>query len=120
MVKVGDVIKVKVAEVKPYAAFVYDENRHKGMVHISELSDTFIRDIDKFVAIDDEMSVIILNIDETDGFFRASYKQVPADKKTTTHVNMRRALETNEEEFASLKEKLPIWIEDSLKRNEGK
>ena len=120
MHEVGEIIKVKVAEVKPYAAFIYDENGEKGMIHISELSDTFIRDIEKIVEKGDELTVIILTVDENDGFFRASYKQVPEDLRTNTHVNARRALQSDESEFASLKNKLDDWIEESLRKNGDK
>ncbi len=120
MHEIGEIIKVKVSEVKPYAAFVCDENDEKGMIHISELSDTYIRDIEKIVEKGDEINVLVLSIDERDGFFRASYKKVPPEQQFNSHVNLRKALITDDSEFDSLREKLPEWIEDSLRRNGDK
>ena len=115
--KIGDIIKAKVVEVKPYAAFLSLPDGTNGMVHISELSDSYIRDIEKFVAKGDELKIMVLTIDSKDNFIRGSYKQVPENEKFTTHMNSRKALMTDEEDFEALKRNIPDWINQSLERH---
>ena len=115
--QVNSIVLAKVSEVKPYAAFLNFENGCKGMIHISEISDTFVKDIERYLSKGDEVNVLILSIDEKDNFIRASYKKVPADKKFSTHSNTRHALSTTENDFKPLVDKLPEWINESLTRH---
>lgn len=118
--QIGDIVKAKVSEVKPYAAFICFEDGQLGMIHISEISDSYIRDIDKFISKGDEVIVKVLSIDYKDNFIRASFKQVPLDQQYTTHINKRKALMTDINEFESLMTNLPTWIKNSLEKHNVK
>ena len=118
--EVGQLIIGKVEAVKPYALFLTFNDEAKGLLHISEISDSYIRDIEKFGSIGDEMRVKILSIDEHNGFMRVSFKQVPDEDKYTTHSNEKRHIpEINKEAFASLEEHLQGWIDETLKKARG-
>jgi predicted RNA-binding protein with RPS1 domain len=95
-----------------------------GLLHISEISDSFIRDIEKFGTKGDQMKVVIVSIDENNGFLRVSYKRVPKEEAFSSHNNnLRKVPETSSEDFKPLEEKLPEWIAATLKEakeNEGK
>ena len=43
--RVNDVIRVNVSDTKPYAAFITTKNGQKGLLHISEISDNYIKEI---------------------------------------------------------------------------
>lgn len=119
--EVGQLVIGKVINVKPYALFMEFEDGVGGLLHISEISDSFIRDIEKFGTKGDELKVKIISIDENNGFLRVSFKQVPPDQAFSTHSNSsRKAPETSDEDFSPLAEKLPEWIVNTLseaKRN---
>ena len=118
--QVGDIVIGKVIGVKPYALFLSFEGGVKGLLHISELSDAYIRDIEKYGSIGDEMKVLVLSIDETNGFLRVSVKRVPEEEQYSTHVNEARIyLRDDEKDFSALKEKLPTWVEETLKKVKG-
>lgn len=118
--QVGDIVIGKVIGVKPYALFLSFEGGVKGLLHISELSDAYIRDIEKYGSVGDEIKVLVLSIDETNGFLRVSVKRVPAEEQYSTHVNEARIyLRDDEKDFSVLKEKLPTWIEETLKKVKG-
>ena len=118
--QVGDLVIGKVVSVKPYALFLSFDDGSKGLLHISELSDAYIRDIEKYGSVGDEMKVKILSIDETNGFLRVSVKRVPQEEQYSTHVNESRIfLDENEKDFSALEEKLPTWIKETLKKVEG-
>ena len=116
--QVGDLVIGKVYNVKPYALFLSFEEGKTGLLHISEISDSFVRDIEKYGSVGDEIKVKILSIDKENGFLRVSYKQVPPEEAYSSHINQRKLPEVTEEEFLSLKEKLEGWINDAYSRIE--
>ena len=89
--QVGQLVIGKVYNVKPYALFMNFEDGVTGLLHISEISDSFVRDIEKYGSIGDEIKVKILSIDKENGFLRVSYKQVPLEEAYSSHTNQRRS-----------------------------
>lgn len=116
--KIGDIVEAKIKNVKPYAAFLLFPNGKDGLLHISEISDGFVKDIERYVSVGDSIRVKIISIDKRNGFMRVSLKQVPEESRFSTHKNQRRKVVKNSsEDFAPLKEKLNYWIAESLKEN---
>lgn len=116
--QVGQLVIGKVYNVKPYALFLSFDEHTTGLLHISEISDSFVRDIEKYGSVGDEIKVKVLSIDKENGFLRVSYKQVPPEEAYSSHVNQRKLPVTTEEEFLPLKEKLDEWINDAYSRIE--
>jgi len=116
--QVGQLIVGKVYNVKPYALFMSFEEGVTGLLHISEISDSFVRDIEKYGSVGDEIKVKILAIDKENGFLRVSYKQVPPEESYSSHTNQRRLPTVTEEEFRPLQEKLEEWINDAYAKIE--
>ena len=112
----------KVISVKPYAIFLAFEDGIEGLLHISEISNNYIRDIEKFGSVGDEIKVKILSIDKNNGFLRVSLKQVPPEEAFSTHKNEARNIPVlTENAFDPLKENLQGWIDNTLKEiKEGK
>ena len=116
--QVGQLVVGKVYNVKPYALFMSFEDGVTGLLHISEISDSFIRDIEKYGSVGDEIKVKVLSIDKDNGFLRVSYKQVPPEEMYSSHTNQRRMPTTSEDEFLPLKEKLDGWIKKAYENIE--
>ena len=116
--QVGQLLVGKVYNVKPYALFMSFEDGVTGLLHISEISDSFIRDIEKYGSVGDEIKVKILSIDKDNGFLRVSYKQVPPEEMYSSHTNQRKVPTTSEDEFLPLKEKLDSWIKEAYENIE--
>ena len=116
--QVGQLVIGKVYNVKPYALFMSFEDGVTGLLHISEISDSVIRDIEKYGSVGDEIKVKILSIDKDNGFLRVSYKQVPQEEMYSSHTNQRRMPTTSEDEFLPLKEKLDSWIKEAYENIE--
>ena len=114
--QVGQLVIGKVYNVKPYALFMTFEEGVTGLLHISEISDSFVRDIEKYGSVGDEIKVKVLSIDKENGFLRVSYKQVPPEEAYSSHTNQRRLPTVTEEEFLPLKEKLDEWINDAYSK----
>lgn len=114
---VGDLILGTINQIRPYALFLTFEDGSKGLLHISEISDAYVRDIEKYGSVGDVIKVKVIEIDDFNGFLRVSLKKVPEEERYTTHDNSKKKIpEFDEADFSSLQEKLPEWIETTLKK----
>lgn len=64
LLKEGSVVRGKVTGIQPYGVFVKLNRNTNGLIHISELTDEFVRDINDYVKIGDVVRVKVLEIDE--------------------------------------------------------
>ncbi len=108
--KVGDIIKGKVVSIEKYGAFISVDATYSGMVHISEISDSFIRNIDDYFKIGDIIKCRVKEVDSKQKQLRLSIKN--EDYQTgDKNMNIRDA----NRGFEPLKENLNIWINDKIK-----
>ena len=64
MVSVGSILEGKVVSVMPFGAFVDIGNKQSGLVHISELSSRYVKDINDCVKKGDTVKVKVIKIDD--------------------------------------------------------
>ncbi len=110
--KKGDIVLGRITGIKPYGAFVKIGDTQDGLIHISEISEKFVRNIADYVKIGDEVQLEVLGLTE-DGKISLSFKRVKAnDKRRYAEIRL-------ESGFATLKELLPHWIENYGKNRIG-
>ena len=80
MISVGDIVEGTITGVMPFGAFVDLGGKKTGLIHISEIDDKFVDDINKRVKKGDRVRVRIVRIDE-DGKISLSMKKTGAGKK---------------------------------------
>lgn len=80
--EVGEIIEGKVTGLTKFGAFVNLPEEKVGMVHISEVSTSYVKDIGDFLEKGQSVKVKILNIDEN-GKISLSMKQVPENAEAT-------------------------------------
>ena len=115
--EIGELVIGKVETIRPYAVFMSFSDGRSGLLHISEISDAYIRDIDKYASVGDMIKVLIIDIDENNGFLRVSLKKVPEEEFYSTHENLKRNhVDVSSDEFSSLAKKLPEWIEETYQK----
>ena len=93
MVSVGSILEGKVVSVMPFGAFVDIGNKQSGLVHISELSSRYVKDINDCVKKGDNVKVKVIKIDES-GKISLSMKQaeeIVAAKSELTEKEKERA-----------------------------
>ncbi|GGH75060.1 general stress protein 13 [Pullulanibacillus pueri] len=121
---VGDIVEGKVTGIKSFGAFVALDDKHQGLVHISEISHDFVKDINEKLSVGDTVKVKILKIDQDAGKVSLSIRQTqpkperPAATKRTTQAsgssnNNRRGSNDNTGGFNTLEQKLKNWIKES-------
>ena len=64
MYKIGDVIPVIVTGIQDYGIFVKVDDEYSGLIHVSEIDNKFIKDINKYVKENDMIYASIINVDE--------------------------------------------------------
>ena len=60
--KVGEVITFKVSGIEPYGIFVSVDKKYSGLIHISEISNEFVRNINDYVKLEEQIycKIIVL------------------------------------------------------------
>lgn len=97
-VQIGKIYDGIVSSIKEFGAFVEILPGRDGLVHISEMSGGYISNLDRVVAVGDEMKVLVIDVDEHD----------------RVKLSRRRALEELGEE-----DPLAAELEDGESRGEG-
>lgn len=111
--KVGDIAVGTVVKVfQTYAIMLFEEG-WTGLLHISELSHSFIRSFTSFVTIGTIYSVKVVSVDEKAKKVHVSLKQVTAGERKRSFSH--REIDPSEISFDSLREHLPGWIEEQNK-----
>lgn len=110
----GKIVKATVTGIESYGAFVVVEHGYTGLIHISEISHGFVRDINKFVKIGDNILVEVLGVDDIECRLKLSIKNIDYRKKGKPY---KRRIKETSLGFKTLAYNLPIWIEKSVKKN---
>ena len=111
--KVGKIVKGNITGIEKYGIFVNLDNYYSGLIHISELSDSFVKNTNDFGKVGDTVYAKVLEVDEATNHLKLSLKDIKSNneiKVSKTHIK-----ETGTG-FGKLKENLNIWIEEKLKQ----
>ena len=120
--EVGSVVKGKITGIQHNGAFVALDENTQGLVHISEVTHGFVKDINEHVKVGDEVNVKILSIDEGAGKIGLSIRateeapEKPVQRAAKPKKRPAQAQPANAESpqgFNTLKDKLEEWIEQS-------
>ena len=76
-VEVGSKVKGKVSGIKNFGAFIELPERKTGLVHISEVADKYVDDINEHLTVGEEVEVKVLSIGD-DGKISLSIKKAKA------------------------------------------
>ena len=79
-VEVGKIYEGTVKRVENYGAFVEVIKGTDGLCHVSELSDSFVKNVSDVVSVGDKLEVKVLEVDER-GRINLSHKAVLAEKE---------------------------------------
>ncbi|MDI2586464.1 S1 domain-containing post-transcriptional regulator GSP13 [Psychrobacillus sp. NEAU-3TGS] len=118
--KVGDVVTGKVTGIQPYGAFVGLDEHTQGLVHISEITYGYVKEVGEFLTVGEEVDVKILEIDDDAGKISLSIRElqekpvVPKKEDKPRKTLQARVDEHDVEGFNTLKEKLGEWIKKSI------
>lgn len=110
--EIGQIIKGTVTGIEKYGIFLNVNNKYTGLIHISEVSDKYVKNIEDYVKINESIKAEIIGIDVKTKQLKLSIKNVKNYRYTRKNNN---GIVETAKGFDTLKEKLSIWIEDKLK-----
>lgn len=122
-VDVGNIVKGTVVKVADYGAIVRLDGGKMGLIHISEIADTYVRDVREYLNENDPVTVKILRLNQR-GRYELSVKQCEAGIEDTARrpaaVGAREVRRPRESRSAYVAEPSaplpPVSFEDRLSR----
>lgn len=104
-IKIGQIIECEITGITKYGIFVRLDDDYTGLIHISEISNGFVSNINDLYSIGSIIRVKVLEIDEDKLHMTLSIKRInPYVKKKNKKIP------EDGSGFLALKEKMPEWI----------
>lgn len=102
----GEVAYGTVTGIEDYGIFLTFDSNYTGLIHISELSIHYVKEVSVYAKVGDVIPCIILDIDEESKKMKCSIKNTDYALEKESYIN---------HGFAPLKKQLPIWIQEKVK-----
>src|SRR5699024_4561004 len=114
----GQILEGKVTGIQPYGAFVAVSENVQGLVHISEVTHGYVKDINDHLKVGDEIKVKVLNVDEESNKVSLSIRATQKAPQKKPQAPRKQNSQTETTGFNTLKGKHEEWIEQSKEREE--
>ena len=109
MHKVGEIVKCLVSGYKDYGIFVKVDRQYTGLIHISEISNGFVKDVSDYVELGEKIYAKIIGIDYIHKQLKLSIKDLDY-KKSGESLTL-----TADVGFLPLQKELNTWINEKIK-----
>lgn len=122
----GNIVTGKVTGIQPYGAFVALDENTQGLVHISEITHGYVKDINDHLKVGDEIKVKVLSVDEGAGKIGLSIRateEAPVEQAAKIKKPRKRQAAAiipeveGQQGFNTLKDKLQEWIDQSQRED---
>lgn len=110
MLEIGEIVDGTVKSVMKFGAFVELENGSTGLVHISEVSNSFVKDINDYVKTGDSVKAKVLEIEDD---------KISLSMKQTEPPKPKEKIEVKYEDL-SFEDKLQKFMKESNTKYEQK
>lgn len=107
--EVGDIVKAEVTGIEKYGIFVKVDEKYNGLIHISEISENFVKNVNDFTKIGEKIYCKILEIDHDNNNMKLTIKNI-------NYKNDKKKFNETIKGFSILKDNLDGWIEDKKKQ----
>lgn len=116
-VEVGQIVEGTIEEIKPYGAFVKLESGEKGLIHVSEIANTYVQNVADHLQLNAKVKVKVI-AKKDHNKIDLSIKQVEENATVTKHEPMHRDSDSEpRERVRSFEEKLSAFLKESSERN---
>lgn len=106
--KKEDIVTCTVTGIEEYGIFVKLDDNCTGLIHISEISKYFVKEIDEYAKIEDILTAKVIEVEEDKNRLKLSLKALEKSKKKKKREPIK---ETNLG-FKTLSDNLSKWIEE--------
>ena len=105
----GDIIEVTVTGIENYGIFVSVNDEYTGLIHISEIDNNFVKDINDYVKIGEKIYANIIGIDHDNKHLNLSIKNMNYNDNENGTRNIKESISG----FLPLHNRLDEWIKES-------
>lgn len=118
-IEVGSKLNGKVTGITNFGAFVELPGGSTGLVHISEVADNYVKDINEFLNVGDEVLVKVLNV-ESDGKIGLSIRKAKETSQSVRPLqrrgSRRESGSNRSQRMMSFEDKMNQFLRDSEER----
>lgn len=107
--KKGDIVEGRVSGITKYGIFVHIDLSYSGLIHISEVSNDYVSNINDYVTMGEKIFCEVLDVDETKLHLKLSIKNINYKSEEKTN-----GIKETRLGFLPLKNALPGWVEEAL------
>ena len=109
--KVGKIVKGTITGVEKYGIFVNLDNFYSGLIHISEMSDAFVKNTGDYGEVGELIIARIIEIDEATNHVKLSIKGI---NHRVNSKNKKTKIKETGTGFEPLINNLEYWITEKL------
>ena len=107
-IEVGNVVEGIVTGIEKYGIFVKLNENYCGLIHISQVIDGYVKNIDDFAKVGERIFVEIISVDDQ------SNKCILSIKNINYRKDGNESIKESIRGFSPLKHHLPIWIAEKM------
>jgi S1 RNA binding domain protein len=108
----GKVVEGTVSSITSFGAFIQLPEGKMGLVHISEIADTYVKDIKHFIKEKDKVQVKVLSV-EKNGKINLSIKQAQVIKRIIRPMEIDWEQESRKNQGNSFEDRLSKFLKES-------
>lgn len=116
--QVGEVVEGTVLNITDFGAFVQLPEGKTGLVHISEVANTYVKDINEFLKENDKVKVKILSMDKGGRISLSIKKALPKPRSTKSNKSFENENYGNRNNNISFEERISKFLKDSDERQQ--
>jgi predicted RNA-binding protein with RPS1 domain len=110
--KNDDIVIGKVTGIESYGIFLSFDDNYTGLIHISEISDSFVRNINDYATISEEICAKVIGVDDDNKKLKLSLIGVNYRQKN----NLKKGIIETKSGFSTLKNELNDWISNKFEK----
>ncbi len=116
-----DIVEGIITSVKKYGVFLSFDGAYSGLLHISEISNNFVNNIQKYFHCGDVIKVYVKSVDENTKFLSVSLKRLPEELNVYKEISPSKKITSylRDIDFKKLGKSLPKMIEEELNREKN-
>ncbi len=114
--KKGDIVTGCVTGIEKYGVFVNLDEFYTGLIHISEISDLYVRNVNDYVEVGQTIKCKVIDVIDEENHLKLSIKNVDYQigKKKLKKI------EETKDGFSTLAKMLPKWEKEKMSELEEK
>lgn len=102
----GQSVEGIVTGIENYGIFVNFADGYTGLIHISEISNDYVKNINDYVSVNEKIKAEILSVDNKEKHLKLSIKNL---------LNQNSEIAESPNGFKMLEKALPKWVDEKLK-----